>query len=151
MSLWGDLAKGGIEGIAKGIGGMAKDIRAAVTGKSVLTNEDLVKLQALAHQMELAALEADNAVIQGQIEINKIDSQSGSNFRAGWRPLTGYVCVCALAYQFLLRPLLPWIFTVTGFDVPALPVLEMGSLLTLLGGMLGLGGMRTFEKVRGMK
>jgi hypothetical protein len=151
MSLWGDLAKGGIEGIAKGIGGMAKDIRAAVTGKSVLNNDDLVKLQTIAHEMEIAALEADKAVIQGQIDINKIEAQSGSNFRAGWRPAIGWVCVLALLYQFLLRPLLPWFFDVFGFHAAVLPTLEIGSLLTLLGGMLGLGSMRTFEKVRGMK
>lgn len=151
MSLWGDLAKGGIEGIAKGIGGMAKDIRAAVTGKSVLSNDDLVKLQTIAHEMELAALEADKAVILGQVELNKIEAQSGSNFRAGWRPATGWVCVIALFYQFLLRPLLPWIFDVSGFQAGVLPTLEMGSLMTLLGGMLGLGSMRTFEKVKGIK
>lgn len=151
MSIWGDLAKGGIKGIAEGVGGMAKDIRAAITGKDVLSGDEMLKLKEIAHQMEIAALEADKAVIQGQIDINKIEAQSASNFRAGWRPAVGWVCVIALFYQFLLRPLLPWLFDVAGYQVAALPTLEIGSLMTLLGGLLGLGSMRTFEKVRGMK
>lgn len=151
MSIWGDLASGGIAGIAKGIGGMAKDIGEAIRGKASLSGDDLVKLQTLVHQMEIAALEADKAVIQGQIDLNKLDSQSGSGYRAGWRPAVGWVCVASLAYQFLFRPILPWVFSVAGFNAEALPVLEMGSLMTLLAGLLGLGSMRTFEKLRGMK
>ena len=57
-----------------------------------------------------------------------------------------------LAYDFLLRPLLPWVLSACGVQgLPIMPALDMGTLITLLGGMLGLGGMRTFEKVRGLK
>lgn len=151
MSIWGDLAKNGIEGLASGIGGMAKDLRAAISGKSVLSGDELIKLQTLAQQMELAALEADKAAMQGQIDLNKIDAQSASLFRGGWRPAVGWVCVFGLFYQFVLRPLLPWMVSMAGYSVEVMPELDMNTLLTLLGGLLGLGGFRTFEKVKGVK
>jgi hypothetical protein len=151
MSIWGDLAKGGVEGIARGIGGMAKDVRAAVTGKSVLSGDELIKLQTIAQEMEIAALEADKAVMLGQVEINKIEAQSPDLFRGGWRPAVGWVCVFALAYHFLIRTIAPWIVDTLGYTASPMPVIDMGSLLTLLGGLLGLGGFRTFEKVKGIK
>lgn len=151
MSLWGDLAKGGIEGIARGIGGMAKDVRAAVTGKAVLSGDELIKLQTIAQEMEIAALEADKAAMLGQIEINKLEAQSTDLFRGGWRPAVGWVCVLGLAYHFLIRTIAPWIVDTLGHTVNPMPMIDMGSLLTLLGGLLGLGGFRTFEKVKGIK
>lgn len=151
MSMWGDLAAGGVEGLARGIGGMAKSIREAVTGKSVLTGDEIIKLQTLSQQMELAALEADKAALQGQIDINKIEAQSASFFRGGWRPAVGWVCVFGLCYTFLLKPLLPWSVTLIGYQVPELPDLDMATLMTLLGGLLGLSGFRTYEKIKGVK
>jgi len=151
MSLWGDLAKNGVQGLADGIGGMAKDLREAITGKSVLTSEDRIKLETLVHEMQVAALEADKAAMQGQIDLNKIDAQSTSLFKGGWRPATGWICVSGLGYQFLLNPLLPWIVALFGRTVAPLPDLDMVTLITLLGGLLGLGGFRTFEKIKGIK
>lgn len=145
------LAKGGAEGLANGIGSMAKDLRAAITGKQVLSPEDIYKVQELAQRMEIAALEADKAVLQGQVELNKIDAEKGGLFRAGWRPFLGWVCGLAFAYQFLFRPVAPWLFDVLGFQAQVLPEVELGTMMPLLFGMLGLGGMRTFEKVKGLK
>jgi len=149
--VFAQLAEGGIAGIGKGLGGFARDIRAAITGKEIITAEDTRKILELTQQMETAALNADVAVAQMQADINKIDAGSGSLFRGGWRPGVGWVCVLGIGYQFLLRPLLPWSLDAFGFIVKDLPALDMGSLMTLLAGMLGLGGMRTFEKVRGGK
>ena len=151
MSIWGDLAKGGVQGLADGIGGMAKSIREAVTGKAVLTGDEVVKLQTIAQQMEIAALEADKAAMQGHIDINKLDAQSASNFRGGWRPAVGWICAAGLAYQYLLNPLLPWFVSLFGITVQPLPDLDMMQLIALLGGMLGMGGFRTFEKIKGVK
>jgi hypothetical protein len=149
--IFAQLAEGGVSGIAKGLGGFARDIRAAVTGKEVITAEDTRKILELTQQMETAALNADVAVAQMQADINKVEAASGSIFRGGWRPAVGWVCVLSIGYQFLLRPILPWSLDVFGYVVKELPGLDMGSLMTLLAGMLGLGGMRTFEKVRGGK
>lgn len=79
-----------------------------------------------------------------QAKINEIEAASPDFFRAGWRPAVGWVCAAGLAYQFLVRPLL------VGFLVRQFPELDMGTLTTLLFGMLGLGAMRTQEKIKGV-
>jgi len=61
----------------------------------------------------------------------------------------GWTCVVGLLYTFLLRPLLAWASGM--IDIPVPPMLDMGDLFTLLAGMLGLGGMRTFEKLNGVQ
>lgn len=108
------------------------------------------KLRALelAQRGELAALDADVRLALAQAETNK--AEAGTDlFRGGWRPACGWVCAAGLGYTFLLRPLLPWIAALFGAAVPALPVIETDTLMVLLSGMLGLGGLRTFERVRG--
>ena len=82
-------------------------------------------------------------LIELQAEINKIEAQHRTIFVAGWRPFIGWVCGVALAYNFILRDLLVWF--IGPEQVP--PALQMEHLMTVLIGMLGLGGMRTFEKL----
>ncbi len=100
---------------------------------------------------ELAQMQADTSLALGQIEVNKAEAASGSGFSAGWRPLIGYVCAAGLIYTFLMQPLLPWVVAVFGKTVPALPALETEALMALLFGMLGLGSLRSIEKVKGTK
>lgn len=108
-----------------------------------------LKVLELAQKGELAVLDADLKLALGQIEVNKTEAASHDWFRAGWRPATGWVCVVGLGYEFLLRPLLPWIVSLFGANVPPLPAIDNEALMVLLTGMLGLGGLRTFERVRG--
>lgn len=82
-------------------------------------------------------------LIELQAEINKMEAQHRTVFVAGWRPFIGWVCGFALAYNFVLRDLLIWFFG----PETAPPALQMEHLMTVLVGMLGLGGMRTFEKL----
>lgn len=106
------------------------------------------KLRALdmAQKGELAQLDADVRLAIGQIEVNKIEAGTDA-FRGGWRPACGWACVAGLAYTFLLQPLLAWLAGIKGWPVP--PVIDIEALMMLLGGMLGLGGLRTIERVRG--
>ena len=83
-------------------------------------------------------------LIELQGEINKVEAQHRTIFVAGWRPFIGWVCGGALAYNFVLRDLLIWF--IGPEQVP--PALQMEHLMTVLIGMLGLGGMRTFEKLK---
>lgn len=107
---------------------------------------ELFKLQ---QEGELKALDADLQLALGQIKINEIEAGHADGFRANWRPATGWICVFGLGYQFLLQPLLPWIVTVAGGSVPPLPAIDNETLMVLLTGMLGLGGLRTFERIKG--
>jgi len=111
--------------------------------------EAKVKLFELQQSGELKQLEADLQLALGQMEINKEEARSPSLFKGGWRPATGWLCVAGFAYMTLVRPLFPWVLTVAGIDVPPLPPVDTGEILAILGGMLGLGGMRSFERVRG--
>lgn len=110
--------------------------------------EAKLKALELAQKGELAVLDADMRLALGQMEVNKAEA-STDLFRGGWRPATGWVCVAGLAYQFLIQPLLPWVFAVFGLHVPPLPAIDNDTLMVLLTGMLGLGGLRTFERVKG--
>jgi len=107
-----------------------------------------IKLLDLAQKGELAVLDAETKLALGQMEINKAEAQTDL-FRGGWRPATGWVCVSGLVYQFLVQPILPWVVTIMGGSVPPLPAIDNDTLMVLLTGMLGLGGLRTFEKVKG--
>ena len=108
------------------------------------------KLRALelAQKGDLAALDAELRLALGQMEINKAEAQTDL-FRGGWRPAVGWVCVVGLGYQFVLQPVLPWLVALFGAQVPPLPAIDNETLMVLLTGMLGLGGLRTLERVKG--
>jgi hypothetical protein len=108
--------------------------------------EALFKLKELEQAGELKVLDADLQIALAQADINKAEATDPNAFRSGWRPAVGWVCVVGLAYTFILQPLLSWASGV--WNIPAPPPLDMGDLFTLLGGMLGLGGLRTFEKLK---
>lgn len=85
-----------------------------------------------------------------QVELNKLEAQHRSTFVAGWRPFIGWVCGIALAYNFILRDIVSWIIRVYWPSTEAPPELAMTHLMTVLMGVLGLGGMRTYEKLKGV-
>lgn len=93
-------------------------------------------------QLELA-LQSD----AGQTAINQEEAKNANLFVSGWRPFIGWVCGSAFAYHYVLQPFLVFALTVQGKTI-VMPEFPMDTLLTVLLGMLGLGGMRTYEKVR---
>jgi hypothetical protein len=84
---------------------------------------------------------------KAQMEVNKVEAGHTSMFVAGWRPFVGWTCGVALCYHFVLQPFLLFLLHSFGYQVD-LPVFDMTTLTTILLGMLGLGGMRSFEKVK---
>jgi len=105
-------------------------------------------------EAERAALEIELAKVDwqatlGQLDVNRAEAQSESIFVAGWRPFIGWVCGSALAWSFVACPLLTWCLAAAGAEVPPLPALDSAALMPVLLGMLGLGGLRTVEKVQG--
>jgi hypothetical protein len=115
------LLKGG--GGKKSVAGnLAWEIREAIKGKELDPNE----------------------LISLQTKINEIEAGHRSIFVAGWRPFIGWICGFALAYNFVIRDLFIWILQPQ--EIP--PALQMEHLMTVLLGMLGLGGLRTYEKLK---
>ena len=80
-----------------------------------------------------------------QIEVNKIEAASTSWFVAGWRPSVGWVCSLAMLYHFIIAPLIQYILTIFGVQA-ALPEFDFSQLSTILMAMLGMAGLRTYEK-----
>ena len=107
--------------------------------KAKLAHELATMADRLAHEQQLA-----------QIAVNKEEAASGSLFKGGWRPFVGWVCGVAFCYHFILQPLVIFIVAIAGVDIPDLPNFQMNTLLTVLGGLLGIGGLRTYEKQKGL-
>jgi hypothetical protein len=107
---------------------------------------ELVKAEQAGALAELTA-QWDNA--KAQAAVNQVEAASSSVFVSGARPFIMWVCGVGLAMQFLVSPMLTWGAALFGKTV-VLPPLDMGTLLTLLLGLLGLGGMRTVEKIKGV-
>ena len=84
---------------------------------------------------------------KAQIEVNKVEANSSSLFVAGWRPFVGWTCGVALCYHFVLQPFLTFVLYSFGQQI-TLPTFNMETLTTILMGMLGLGGLRSYEKVK---
>ena len=115
------LLKGG-NGRKSVAGNLAWDIREAIKGKELDPNQ----------------------LLEIQTKINELEAQHRTVFVAGWRPFIGWVCGVALAYNFVIRDLFIW--AIKPETVP--PALQMEHLMTVLLGMLGLGGLRTYEKIK---
>lgn len=107
-----------------------------------------LKVLELAQKGDLAALDAETRLALGQLEVNKVEAGTDL-FRGGWRPACGWACVVGLVYQFLLQPILPWVAQLLGKQVPPLPAIDGETLMVLLFGMLGLGGLRSWDKGKG--
>lgn len=101
-------------------------------------------------EQEKAQLAAAVAIVQGQMEVNKAEAASSSTFVAGWRPFIGWVCGSACAWNWIGLPIaktfLPMLAGVSLTVAPA----DLSEMLPVLMGMLGLGGLRTFEKTKGV-
>lgn len=106
---------------------------------------DLLKLQ---QSTEFQELDTALKLAQAQTGVNQVEAASADKFTSRWRPFIGWICGAGLAVQFLVGPLFTWVVALAGHPI-AFPQLDMGTLLTLLAGMLGLGGLRTVEKLQG--
>ena len=129
--LFGGKAVDTVEAVADGLGGL-------------FTSDD----ERLTHVEVLQRIKQQPDKMQAAV--NAVEARHRSLFVAGWRPFIGWVCGVALAYQFLILPLISWIVTIA-MDAPIYPpVVETGALYSVLLGMLGLGGLRTYEKAAGV-
>jgi hypothetical protein len=100
-------------------------------------------------EMEQQLVTAANQAALAQVEVNKVEAAHSSVFVAGWRPSIGWVCAAGLAWAFVLAPIASWALVVLGIKAE-LPAIHTDYLLELVLAMLGIGGLRTFEKLRGV-
>jgi hypothetical protein len=137
MDILASLSSGAVGGLLGGIGTLAKDIRSAITGE--ISPEKKAEIEA-------KILEIEGAAAQGQMAINLQEAKAESVFVSGWRPFIGWTCGIALFYNYIFMPLLVWVTMNFNPNAPAMPILETSELYTLLGGMLGLGWLRSQDK-----
>ena len=135
-------------GIVQAIGQIADDL--------VTTDKERLDAELELRRLGLEERKVDAGLLQGQMEVNKVEAASSSLFVAGWRPAIGWVGAVALGYQFLLYPLLVWAWAllqarglVPGNLQPP-PMLDTDALWVVLSGMLGIAGLRSVEKVKGV-
>lgn len=86
---------------------------------------------------------------KGQMEVNKAEAENGSLFIGGWRPAIGWACASALWFQYCIMPIAMWLAEIMGHPLPKPPTLDK-ILWELMFGMLGMGGLRTYEKLKGV-
>jgi hypothetical protein len=110
--------------------------------------EDKDQRAKLAHEIATMSERHMQEQIMGQLEINKAEAQHRSIFVAGWRPFLGWCLSFAMAWHFVICPFIIFGAGMAGVEIPDLPAFDMDSLMTVLLGMLGLGGRRTVEKIK---
>jgi len=111
---------------------------------------DKEKAEQAKREIEAALIENAAEINRMQLEVNKTEAGHRTVFVAGWRPFVGWTCGTALAWHYVGQPIAVFALTYAGIEAPPLPTFDMSTLLTVLMGMLGLGGLRTFEKLKGV-
>jgi hypothetical protein len=120
-------------------------------GNTLITRIFPDPAQASQAKLELLKLQQSGelASMTAQTDINKVEASSSSLFVSGWRPFVGWVCGSSFALHFVLLPIVNFVLIANGHKEVVL-AFDMSTLMTLLMGLLGLGGMRTYEKVQGV-
>jgi hypothetical protein len=110
---------------------------------------DAGERQKLAHEIATMAERQAHEIALAQIEVNKEEAKSSDSFRGGWRPFIGWTCGIAFSLHFVIFPVLNFFLVAAGHEEVKI-LFDMNTLLTVLGGLLGLGVFRSYEKVKGL-
>ena len=110
-----------------------------------------VKLEMFKMQQagEFKEIDTDLQLMLGQLEVNKAEASSGNWYAASWRPTIGYICCAALAGQFIAHPLVMWYVAYEHLNI-SIPAFDFAPLMTIVLSLLGVGGLRTIEKIKGV-
>mgnify|MGYP003706129313 FL=1 len=123
------------------------DLVGPVTGLLDKFVEDKDQKNALAHEISTMAERHSQEQMLAQLEVNKAEAASSSIFVSGWRPATGWVCVLGMAGNFIVTPFANFVLALLEVQV-FIPLIPLDTMLPVLLGMLGLGGLRTLEKAK---
>ncbi|RJO61099.1 MAG: hypothetical protein C4542_07375 [Dehalococcoidia bacterium] len=125
--------------VLNGVGDAAIKIRTALTG-------DLPPDKKA--EIELAIMGLENQILLAQNDLNKLDAQSGSLYKGGWRPLAGWSCASGFLYTAMIQPLFVWVSKNMGWQEP--PSIDSELLIYVLFALLGVGGLRSLDKRNGV-
>lgn len=125
-----------------GIGSIIESV-GKVAGDLITTDKEKM-------QLEIENRKLDQALDLAQIEVNKIEAASSSLFTSGWRPFIGWGCGTAFLYSAMFEPIARFVAQVGFGYTGAFPQLDTGLTMQVLLGMLGLAGMRSYEKSKGV-
>lgn len=152
---WGKETGDVAEGVGNGVSNVIESVRFALTGD--LPPEERIRLEELL--VRLKELEAK--MLEGQVKINMKEAESPNLFKSAWRPAIGWIGVLGIFYHFIVFPTLQWWVTIKGLSFDTvnkagdivstpmiLPSIDTAGLFSLVLGMLGIGGYRTYEKYK---
>ena len=129
---------------------MLSQLIGPVTGLLDKFIEDKDKKNAIAFELSTMAERHAQELAKAQLEVNKAEAAHKSLFVAGWRPAVGWVCVAGMAGNFIVIPLANFALALAGTAI-TIPLVALSEMMPVLMGMLGLGAMRTAEKVKGVQ
>jgi hypothetical protein len=129
---------------------MLSQLIGPVTGLLDKFIEDKDKKNAIAFELSTMAERHAQELAKAQLEVNKAEAAHKSLFVAGWRPAVGWVCVAGMAGNFIVIPLANFALALSGTAI-TIPLVALSEMMPVLMGMLGLGAMRTAEKVKGVQ
>lgn len=134
-----------------GLGGIFKELISPITGivEELVVDKD--KRNEIKLKIEELADKADERYHQellGQIEVNKVEAAHASLFVAGWRPFIGWTGGVGIAYTFVLAPFIEFVARASGYT-QEMPLPDAAQLMTLVTAMLGVGAMRSYDKMKG--
>tara|TARA_R100000406_G_C3075084_1_gene115301 strand:- start:10 stop:408 length:399 start_codon:yes stop_codon:yes gene_type:complete len=128
---------------------MIEQLIGPVTGLLDKFIQDKDQKAKLAHEVATMAQKHAQELAKAQLEVNKAEAAHSSMFVAGWRPAVGWCCVLGMAGNFLIIPMAN--FTLALMEVQVnIPLIDLETMMPVLMGMLGLGAMRSYEKVKGV-
>lgn len=128
---------------------MIKDLIGPVAGLLDKFIEDKDQKSALAHEIATMSEKYAQESALAQMEVNKVEASSSSLFVSGWRPAVGWCCVFAMAGNFIVTPFANFVLVLLDVHV-TIPLVPLDTMMPVLLGMLGLGGLRTLEKTKGV-
>ena len=128
---------------------MLQQLIGPVTGLLDKFIEDKDKKNAIAFELSTMAEKHAQELAKAQLEVNKTEAAHRSLFVSGWRPAVGWCCVLGMAGNFLVIPMANFSLALMAIEV-TVPLIDLETMMPVLMGMLGLGAMRSYEKVKGV-
>jgi hypothetical protein len=118
----------------------------SIVNKFIPDRDQQAKIQA---ELSMKLMDMEATMAKAQTDINSVEAQSSNIFVSGWRPCVGWVCAVAFAWQFVIQPFFSFAYTLYTKQPAPVVALDHDALNTVLFGLLGLGGFRTWEKIKG--